>query len=87
MTSPSSTHWPNGRPLRSSARWFPHADVVVGVSHMPWHQIDVRDVDGHVQHQVNPGSAMQRRGAPHHTAAVLDVIIGVVAEVTHIVLP
>ena len=69
-------------------RWFPQADVVVfGHSHIPWHRIDVRPADGHVQHHVNPGSAMQRRSSPHHTAAVLQLHDGVVADVTHLVLP
>jgi uncharacterized protein len=69
-------------------RWFPQADVVVfGHSHIPWHQIDVRPADGHEQHQVNPGSAMQRRTAPYHTVAVLQLHDGVVAEVRHFVVP
>ena len=69
-------------------RWFPQADVVVfGHSHTPWHEIDVRPSDGHVQHHVNPGSVMQRRTAPHHTVAVLQLRDGVVADVSHIVLP
>jgi putative phosphoesterase len=69
-------------------RWFPEADVVVfGHSHLPWHEVDVRSADGHVQHHVNPGSAMQRRAAPNHTAAVLQLSDGVVVDVTHIVLP
>lgn len=69
-------------------RWFPQADVVVfGHSHNPWHQIDVRASDGHVQHHVNPGSVMQRRTAPHHTVAVLQLRDTVVVDVTHIVLP
>ncbi len=69
-------------------RWFPDADVVVfGHSHLPLHQIDVRPSDGHVQHQVNPGSAMQRRSAPRHTAAVLQLHDGVVDDVSHITLP
>ena len=68
-------------------RWFPRADVIVfGHSHIPWHQIDV-SADGHVQHHVNPGSAMQRRSAPRHTAAILELHAGVVAGVSHIVLP
>lgn len=68
-------------------RWFPDADVVVfGHSHLPWHQIEVRPSDGHVQHHVNPGSAMQRRAAPRHTAAVLQLQDGVVAEVSHVTL-
>ncbi|MEY2426707.1 MAG: uncharacterized protein QOI61_2279 [Actinomycetota bacterium] len=68
-------------------RWFPQADVVVfGHSHLPWHEIDVRAGDGHVQHHVNPGSAMQRRAAPRHTAAVLELRDGLVADVSHVVL-
>ncbi len=68
-------------------RWFPQADVVVfGHSHLPWHEIDIRTADGHRQHHVNPGSAMQRRSAPHHTAAVLQLHDGVVADISHIVL-
>ena len=69
-------------------RWFPQADVVVfGHSHVPWHQINVRPADGHVQHHVNPGSAMQRRSSPDHTAAVLRLHDGVVIDVCHVVLP
>jgi putative phosphoesterase len=68
-------------------RWFPQADVVVfGHSHLPWHEVDVRTADGHVQHHVNPGSAMQRRAAPHHTAALLQLHDGVVADINHILL-
>jgi uncharacterized protein len=69
-------------------RWFPQADVVVfGHSHMPLHQIDVGHLDGHVQHHINPGSAMQRRSAPHHTAAILQLHSGAVAGVSHVILP
>lgn len=69
-------------------RWFPEADVVVfGHSHIPWHEIDVRPADGHVQHHVNPGSATQRRSAPRHTAAVLQLHDGAVTGVSHIVVP
>ena len=69
-------------------RWFPEADVVVfGHSHLPWHEIDIRAADGHTQHHVNPGSAMQRRAAPHHSVAVLQLHAGTVADVIHIVLP
>lgn len=69
-------------------RWFPEADVVVfGHSHIPWHQVNVRPADGHVQHHVNPGSAMQRRSSPDHTAATLRLHDGVVVDVSHIVLP
>ena len=56
-------------------RWFPTADVVVfGHSHIPWHQTD--SIDGHVQHHVNPGSAMQRRRQPRCTAAWLHLRSG-----------
>ena len=42
-------------------RWFPTCDLVVfGHSHLPWHEID-EDDGGHVQHQLNPGSAVLRR--------------------------
>lgn len=50
-------------------RWFPHADLVLfGHSHIPWHETHTDD-DGHVQHHVNPGSAMQRRSQPRCTTA------------------
>ena len=66
-------------------RWFPSADVVVfGHSHLPWHEVDVRKSDGHVQHHVNPGSAMQRRRAPTCTVAWLVLDDGAVAEVHHV---
>ena len=66
----------------------PGGDVVIfGHSHLPWHEVDVRATDGHVQHHLNPGSAMQRRAAPQHTAAILQLHDGVVADVSHIVLP
>jgi uncharacterized protein len=69
-------------------RWFPQADVVVfGHSHLPWHEADIRSDDGHVQHHVNPGSAMQRRSAPHHTVAMLQLRDGVLTDVRHIALP
>ncbi len=67
-------------------RWFPTADLVVfGHSHLPWHETDVAD-DGHVQHQVNPGSAIQRRKAPHRTVAFVEVEGGRVLAVRHVVL-
>ena len=79
---------PTGGRTARLRRWFPQADVVVfGHSHIPWHQIDVRSADGQVQHHVNPGSAAQRRTAPHHTAAVLQLHDGIVANVSHFVLP
>jgi putative phosphoesterase len=59
-------------------RWFPTADVVVfGHSHVPWHETDVDPAD-HVQHHVNPGSAMQRRGQPHCTVALLTLDPGAI---------
>lgn len=65
-------------------RWFPDADVVLfGHSHQPWHETDVRR-DGHVQHHVNPGSAIQRRRAPHRTVAWVDLAAGRVAGVRHV---
>jgi len=68
-------------------RWFPTADVVVfGHSHMPSYETEVR-ADGHVQHQINPGSAIQRRRAPERTAAVVEVVDGAVIEVRHVALP
>lgn len=76
-----------GRTARLRRR-FPDADVVVfGHSHLPWHEVDVRPGDGHVQHQFNPGSATQRRAAPSHTAGLLRLESGAVAEVRHLVLP
>jgi len=66
-------------------RWFPDADVVVfGHSHLPWHETDVRAADGHVQHHVNPGSAMLRRRAPTCTVARLVIAAGVVGSVAHV---
>jgi putative phosphoesterase len=53
-------------------RWFPEADAVLfGHSHIPWHERHV-DARGHVQHQINPGSAIQRRRQPRCTVAVLE---------------
>ena len=71
-----------GRRLR---RWFADADLVVfGHSHLPWHEIDVRAADGHVQHQLNPGSAMQRRRAPACTVARVEIVEGAVGSVAHV---
>jgi putative phosphoesterase len=68
-------------------RWFPTADVVVfGHSHMPSYETDL-GADGHVQHQINPGSAIQRRRAPERTAAVVEIADGMVMDVRHVVLP
>lgn len=59
-------------------RWFPTADVVVfGHSHIPWHETDT-DATGHVQHQVNPGSAIQRRSQPQYTVALVTLAPGAV---------
>lgn len=58
---------------RRLRRVFPAADVVLfGHSHVPWHETHV-DERGHVQHQVNPGSAIQRRSQPVCTVALLDL--------------
>jgi putative phosphoesterase len=76
-----------GRTVRLRRR-FPDADLVVfGHSHVPWHAVDVRSADDHVQHHVNPGSAMQRRRAPTCTIGRVLVTDGVVASVRHIPLP
>lgn len=65
-------------------RWFPDADLVVfGHSHLPWHEADVDD-RCHVQHHVNPGSALERRQAPHTTVAVV-LLDGGVRSVEHVV--
>ncbi len=57
-------------------RRFPQADVVLfGHSHIPWHETNV-DHHRHVQHHVNPGSAIQRRRQPTCTAAVLELGTG-----------
>ncbi|MCU1399608.1 MAG: Phosphoesterase [Acidimicrobiales bacterium] len=66
-------------------RWFPDADVVVfGHSHLPGHEVDRRVRDGHEQHQINPGSAIQRRRAPRRTAAVVEIEAGAVLAVRHV---
>jgi putative phosphoesterase len=70
---------------RRLRRWFPDADAVVfGHSHLPWHEVDVRPSDRHVQHHVNPGSAMVRRRAPVCTVAHLLIRGGQVDEVRHV---
>ena len=64
---------------------FPKADLVVfGHSHLPWHEVDVRASDTHLQHHVNPGSAIQRRRAPVCTVAHVALVGGVVAQVGHL---
>lgn len=65
-------------------RWFPSCGLVVfGHSHLPWHEIDIC-ADGHVQHQVNPGSAMLRRRAPTCTTARVVIRNGDVTDVWHV---
>lgn len=69
-------------------RWFPDADVVVfGHSHIPWHQTHVLEQSGHVQHHLNPGSAMQHRQQPRCTVAWLELGDGRVVDVRHIAVP
>jgi putative phosphoesterase len=64
--------------------WFPTCDVVVfGHSHLPWHVVDT-GADGHVQHHLNPGSAMVRRRAPTCTVAHVVVAAGRVVDVRHV---
>jgi hypothetical protein len=82
-----------GRATRLRA-WFPTADAVVfGHSHIPWHETHVESSDAgagrrrHVQHHVNPGSAIQARRQPHCTAAWLTVDEGTVSDVSHVTLP
>jgi len=65
-------------------RWFPDADVVVfGHSHLPWAEADRRASDGHVQHHLNPGSATQRRRAPHCTVGWIEIEAGRVVSIEH----
>jgi putative phosphoesterase len=71
---------------RRLRRWFPTADVVVfGHSHLPWHDVDVRD--DHVQHHVNPGSPTLRRRAPECTVAHIVIASGAVTAVRHVPVP
>ena len=54
---------------RRLARWVPDARLVIfGHSHAP---IDAVGEDG--QRLLNPGSPIERRRAPSHTAAVVDI--------------
>ena len=54
---------------RRLARWFPEARLVIfGHSHAP---VDAPGEDG--QRLLNPGSPIERRRAPSHTAAVVDI--------------
>ena len=70
---------------RRLRRRFPDAGLVVfGHSHLPWHETDVRASDGHVQHHVNPGSAMLRRRAPACTVARVRIDAGTVVSVRHV---
>jgi len=69
---------------RRLRRWFPSSDVVVfGHSHLPWHEVDV-DPAGHVQHHLNPGSAMLKRRAPACTIAHVVIDGGRVVDVRHV---
>jgi len=52
----------------------------------PWHQT-VEDDTGHVQHHVNPGSAIQRRRQPRCTVAWLQLRSGRVVDVSHAPVP
>lgn len=79
MVHDSGPKFGRARRLR---RRFPDADVVVfGHSHLPWHETHTES--GHVQHHVNPGSAMQRRRAPTCTVAWLHLVDGQVVGVRH----
>jgi hypothetical protein len=71
--------------IKRLRKWFPDADLVLfGHSHRPWHETDVRERDGHVQHHVNPGSAMLRRQAPTCSVAHVGVAEGTVVSVRHV---
>lgn len=62
---------------RRMARWFPEADVVIfGHSHQPVDQQGAELDDGRFQRLLNPGSPTERRRAPSHTMAVLDLDAG-----------
>jgi len=66
-------------------KWFPDADAVVfGHSHIPWHEVDTCAYDGHAQHHINPGSAMQRRRQPWCTVAWLEADAGSIVGVEHV---
>jgi putative phosphoesterase len=70
---------------RRLRRRFPDAGLVVfGHSHLPWHETDLRASDGHVQHHLNPGSAMLRRRAPTCTVARVHIDAGTVVSVRHV---
>ena len=54
---------------RRMARWFPDADLVIfGHSHAP---VDAEGEDG--QRLLNPGSPIERRRAPSHTVALVEI--------------
>ena len=54
---------------RRMAKWFPDADLVIfGHSHAP---LDAEGADG--QWLLNPGSPIERRRAPTHTVAIVDI--------------
>jgi putative phosphoesterase len=53
-------------------RRFPDADLVVfGHSHIPWDDVGVGG-----QRLLNPGSPTERRGQPHRTMGLIDVVDG-----------
>ena len=57
---------------RRMGRWFPDADLVIfGHSHAP---VDDDGEDG--QRLLNPGSPIERRRAPNHTVAIVEVDAG-----------
>lgn len=70
--------------LRRLQRRFPDADVVVfGHSHIPWNTPEPQASEGggaDTQILFNPGSPTQRRRQPHHTAGLLVLDDGAVAE-------
>ncbi len=58
-------------------RWFPDADVVIfGHSHQPVDEEGEPLAGGRRQRLLNPGSPTERRRAPTHTMAVLDLDAG-----------
>ena len=66
----------DGRPSRLRRR-FPSADAVVfGHSHIPWHEVAA---DGFLV--LNPGSPTDRRRAPRHSMAEIEVEGGRIAAV------
>ena len=61
---------------RRIARRFPDCDLVVfGHSHIPWDSVSENG-----QVLFNPGSPTERRRQPHHTAGMLRLAAGEIAE-------